>query len=160
MDVCAAASAARRVLAFGGFVLPDLSVVWVIFFLLVLTIILDRLLFRPIQRVIQAREEAARSARELAERSAREAAAATAEFESRTAAARAEVYRQMDEVRRSALQARSEMISETRAQAEREVAAAASQLQAEAEEARRRLAADAETLGAQAAERILGRKAS
>ncbi len=83
--------------------LPDLSVVWVIFFLLVLTVILDRLLFRPIQRVIQQREEAARSARELAERSAREAAAATAEFERKTAAARAEVYRQMDDVRRAAL---------------------------------------------------------
>jgi F-type H+-transporting ATPase subunit b len=72
-------------------VLPDLSVVWVIVFLLVLTAILDRLLFKPIQRVIQQREEAARSARELAERSAREAAAATAEFERKTAAARAEV---------------------------------------------------------------------
>jgi hypothetical protein len=92
---------AHLALAFGGCVLPDLSVLWVIFFLLVLTIVLDRLLFRPIQRVIQQREEAVRSARELAERSAREAAAALAEFEKRTSAARAEVYREMDEVRRS-----------------------------------------------------------
>ena len=33
--------------------LPDLSVLWVIFFVLVLTIILERLLFRPLQRVMQ-----------------------------------------------------------------------------------------------------------
>ena len=140
--------------------LPDLSVVWVIFFLLVLTVLLDRLLFRPIQRVIQEREAASRSARELAERSAREAATATAEFEAKTAAARAEVYKQMDDVLRVARQARTELLAETRAQAEQEIAAASAQLQAEVDEARRRLRADADALGAAAAERILGRKAS
>ena len=140
--------------------LPDLSVVWVIFFLLVLTVILDRLLFRPIQRVIQEREAAGRTARDLAERSRRESAAATAEFEAKTSAARAEVYRQMDDVLRVARQARTELLAESRAEAEREIAAASAQLQADADEARRRLQADAETLGAAAAERILGRKAS
>ena len=49
---------------------------------------------------------------------------------------------------------------ETRAQAEQEIAAASAQLQAEADEAKRRLQADAEMLGAAAADRILGRKAS
>jgi F-type H+-transporting ATPase subunit b len=151
---------AHLALAFGGGVLPDLSVLWVIFFLLVLTIVLDRLLFRPIQRVIQQREHAARSARDLAERSAREAAAATAEFERKTAAARAEVYRQMDEVRRTALEARAQILTRTRAEADQQVAAAAAQLAADAEEAKRRLSVEAETLGAAAAERILGRKAS
>jgi F-type H+-transporting ATPase subunit b len=151
---------AHLALAFGGCVLPDLSVLWVIFFLLVLTIVLDRLLFRPIQRVIQQREEAVRSARELAERSAREAAAALAEFEQRTSAARAEVYREMDEVRRTALEARGQILSQTRAEAEQQIAAASAQLAADAEEAKRRLSAEAETLGAAAAERILGRKAS
>jgi len=141
-------------------VLPDLSVVWVIFFLLVLTVILDRFLFRPIQRVIQEREAAGRSARELADRSAREAAAATAEFEVKTSAARAEVYRQMDDVLRVARQARTDLLADTRAQAEQQIAAATAQLQADADEARRRLQADAEALGAAAAERILGRKAS
>jgi len=141
-------------------VLPDLSVVWVIFFLLVLTVILDRLLFRPIQRVMRQRAEAVRSARELAERSAREAKAATAEFERKTAAARADVYRQMDEVRRAALQARAEILSDTRAEAEHAIAEASARLQSEADEARRQLSADAEALGASVAERILGRRAS
>jgi F-type H+-transporting ATPase subunit b len=141
-------------------VLPDLSVLWVIFCLLVLTIVLDRLLFRPIQRVMHQREEAARSARELAERSAREAAAATAEFEKKTSAARAEVYRQMDEVRRTALEARAQILAQTRAEADQQVAAASAQLAADAEDAKRRLSVEAEALGSAAAERILGRKAS
>ena len=160
MDVCAAADGARCPTVFGGFVLPDLSVLWVIFFLLVLTIVLDRFLYRPIQRVMQQREEASRSARELAERTAREATAATAEFERKTATARSEIYRQMDDVRRTALQARADMLAATRGEAEREIAAASAQLQAEADEARRRLSAEAEALGTAAAERILGRRAS
>jgi F0F1-type ATP synthase membrane subunit b/b' len=66
----------------------------------------------------------------------------------------------MDDVLRAARQARTDLLAETRAEAEREIAAASAQLQAEADEARRRLQADAATLGAAAAERILGRKAS
>jgi F-type H+-transporting ATPase subunit b len=140
--------------------LPDLSVVWVIFFVLLLTIILDRLLLKPILRVMEQREHAVRSARELAERAASEARSAAAEFDQKVAAARADVYRQMDEVRRAALNERAEIMARTRAEAEAQVASASSQLQAEAEEARRKLSADAEVLGAAVAERILGRKAS
>src|SRR5688500_11229201 len=103
------------------------------------------------------REESTRSARELAERSASEARAATAEFEQKTAAARAEVYRQMDDMRKTALAERADILTQTRAQAEAEIAAASAQLQAETEDARRRLAADADALGRAAAERILGR---
>ena len=140
--------------------LPDLSVFWVIFFVLLLTVILDRLLFKPILRVINQREEAIRSARELAERSATEARAAAAEFEQKTSAARADIYRQMDEMRRAAQAEPAEILTRTRAEAEAEIAAAAATLDRDAAEARRRLEADAEALGAAAAERILGRKAS
>ena len=140
--------------------LPNLSVFWVIFFVLLLTFVVDRLLLRPVLDVIRKREEAIQSARELARRSATEAEAATAEFERKTSAARAEIYREMDEMRRAALGQRAEIVAQTRAEAEAAVASAARQLQAEAEDARRRLDAEAQALGAAAAERILGRKAS
>lgn len=140
--------------------LPNLSVLWVIFFVLLLTFIVDRLLLRPVLDVIRRREEAIESARELAKRSAAEAQAATEEFERKTSAARAEIYREMDEMRRAALGQRADIIAATRAEAEAAVATAAQQLQGEAEEARRRLDAEAQALGVAAAERILGRKAS
>ena len=140
--------------------LPDLSVAWVIFFVLLLTVIVDRLLLRPILRVIQAREEAIRSARALAERSSNEARAAAAEFDQKTAAARAEIYKQMDEMRRTANNERAEIMARTRAEADAEVAAASNRLKAETEEARRTLEADADALGGIVAERILGRKVS
>ena len=140
--------------------LPDLSGVWVIFFVLLLTLLLDRLLFKPILRVMGEREGAIRSARELAERSASEAHAATAEFQQKTTAARTEIYRQMDEMRRAATNERAEILARTRAEAEAQIADASARLAAEADEARRKLTADAEALGAAVAERILGRKAS
>ena len=140
--------------------IPDLSVAWVIFFVLLLTVIVDRLLLRPVLRVIQAREEAIRSARELAERSSSEARAATAEFEQKTSAARAEIYKQMDDMRRVALSERAEIMARTRAEADAEVTAASNRLKAETEDARRRLEADADALGGIVAERILGRKVS
>ena len=140
--------------------LPDLSVFWVIFFVLVLTIVLDRLLFKPVQRVMAQREAAIRSARELAEQSAARAKTAAAEFAEKTGAARAEIYKQMDEMRREALNARAKILADTRAEAEAEIASAGARLQASVDEARQRLAADAEVLGAAAAERVLGRKAS
>jgi F-type H+-transporting ATPase subunit b len=141
-------------------VLPDLSVIWVIFFVLLLTVVLDRLLFKPLLRVMAERQRAISSARELAERSASEARLAVAEFDRKTAEARAELYKQMDEMRRTALDERAAIMSRTRAEAEAEIASASARLQAEADEARRRLSTDADILGAAVAERILGRKAS
>lgn len=140
--------------------IPDLSVAWVIFFVLLLTVIVDRLLLRPVLRVIQAREDAIRSARQLAERSSSEARAAVAEFEQKTSAARAEIYRQMDDMRRVALSERAEIMARTRAEADAEVTAASNRLKAETEDARRKLEADADALGGVVAERILGRKVS
>ncbi|MBW8894742.1 MAG: hypothetical protein JF613_00950 [Acidobacteria bacterium] len=66
----------------------------------------------------------------------------------------------MDEMRRTAMDERAAIVTRTREEAEAEIASASAKLQAEADEARRRLSADAESLGAAVAERILGRKAS
>ena len=140
--------------------LPDLSVVFVILCVLVLTLVVDRLLLRPVLRVMKAREDAIRSAQELAQRSANDARAAAAEFEQKTTAARADIYKQMDEMRRAALAERAEIMARTRAEADAEVAAASNRLKAETEDARRRLESDAEALGGIVAERILGRKVS
>jgi F-type H+-transporting ATPase subunit b len=140
--------------------LPNLSVLWVIFFILVLTFIVDRMLLRPVLGVIRRREEAIESAGQLARRSAAEAQAATVEFDRKTGAARAELYREMDEMRRAALARRAEIVAATRAEAEAQVTEAVKRLDEETAAARRKLEADAQVLGAAVAERILGRKAS
>ena len=147
--------------ASGGRVLPDLSVFWVIFLRAGADGVLNRLLLQPLQRVMGEREQAIRSARELAERSAAEARAAAAEFDQKTSVARAEIYRQMDEMRKPALdRARRRFWPRPAPRPRPKSPARVATLKAEADEARRRLSADAEALGIAAADRILGRKAS
>ena len=140
--------------------LPDLSVVWVIGFVLVLTVVLDRLLLRPVTRIMKAREDAIGSARELAETSRARAQAAMDEFDAKTRAARAEVYRQMEENRRAALATRADLVAATRREVERSMGEAAERLGTQAAAARAQLERDADVLAGSIVERVLGRKAS
>jgi len=141
-------------------VIPDLSVAWVIGFVLVLSVVLDRLLLRPLTRVMSAREGAIRTARELAESSRARAQAATEELEAKTRAARAELYRQMDEKRRSALERRAALIADTRREIEKSTTEATERLRTQAAAARGQLERDAGQLATTVFERVLGRRAS
>jgi F-type H+-transporting ATPase subunit b len=141
-------------------VLPDLSVLWVIGFVLIFSILLDRLLLRPVTRIMKARETAIGSARDLAETSRARAQAAMDEFDARTRAARADVYRQMDENRRLAMATRTELVAATRREVERSMEEATVRLQSQATAARTQLERDADVLAASIVERVLGRKAS
>ena len=140
--------------------IPDLSVGWVIVFVLVLSVVLDRLLFRPVMRVMSEREGAIRSARELAESSRARARSASDEFEAKTRSARAEIYRQMEEKRRAALDRRAEIVANTRREVERSMADATRRVGAQAAAARAELEQNADTLATIIVERVLGRKAS
>lgn len=140
--------------------LPDWSVLWIIVLLIVLSVTLDRLVFRPVLKVIKQREDAAVSARHLAEKAADEARKATDEFDRKTSDARAEVYRQMEEMRRTALADRAALIDDTRREADKTLADARAALDRDVKDARARLDADADALAADAAARILGRRAS
>jgi F-type H+-transporting ATPase subunit b len=141
-------------------VLPGLAVFWVIVIVLLLIVVLDRGVFRPLGRVMREREAAVRSAQDLAQASADRAQQAAAEFERRTRAAQADVYREMDENRRAANEHRAQVVAKTRAEVEATVAEASARVKAQADEARVRLERDAEALGGQIVERVLGRKVS
>jgi F0F1-type ATP synthase membrane subunit b/b' len=141
-------------------VLPSLAVFWVILIVLVLAFVLDRGLFRPIGRVMREREAAIRSAQEMAQASAARAREAAAEFEQRTKAAQAEVYREMDENRRLANEKRAEVMARTRQEVDAQVADAGARLAAQAAAARVQLEQDADSLGEAIVERVLDRKAS
>ena len=140
--------------------IPDLSVVWVIAFVLILSVILDRMLLRPLTHVMREREGAIRSARELAESSRAKAQAASDEFDARTQSARADVYRQMEEKRRAALDRRAEIIGSTRREVDESMHGATERVKAQADAARSQIERDADNLAAGIVERVLGRKAS
>lgn len=140
--------------------IPDLSVVVVIAFVLLLVVLLDRLLLRPLTHVMSQREGAIQSARQLAETSRLKAQAAADEFEATTRTARSEVYQQMDEKRRAALNRRADVVAATRREVEQATSQATQRLSEQAAAARTQLDKDADSLATSIVERVLGRKAS
>ena len=118
---------------------------------------LNTLVFKPILRVIDSRADAVRGARELADSAAQKATAASNEYDHKLNTARAEVYRQMDDMRKSALDKRAELLAATRATVEQELKGAAARVQQESNEARAALDRDADTLANAIVSRVLGR---
>jgi F-type H+-transporting ATPase subunit b len=136
---------------------PDITALWVVVFLLLCTYLLNTLIFKPILRIIDARTTAVRGARELADSAAQKATAAAAEYDQKLNSARAEVYRQMDDMRKVALDKRAEVLASTRATVEQELKAATVRVQQESQEARAALDRDASNLAGAIVSRVLGR---
>ena len=140
--------------------IPDLSVLWVIFFVLLLTAIVNSLLFKPLLAVMNARAGAVQKAKHMAGEAAEKANAAVALYETKTSEARAEVYREMDAARKAALDRRAELLALTRKEADETRADAAARIQAAAEQARAQISSDARSLSQAIVDRVLDRKAS
>jgi F-type H+-transporting ATPase subunit b len=139
-------------------VLPDLSVIFVLFAVILLAVVLDRVLFRPLLRVMRERADAVSSAITLAENATAKAESATAEFDAKVTAARTDLYKQMDERRKAADGYRADLMARTKSEVDAQLAAARATLQAEADKARATLDKDAEALGQQIAAKVLGRE--
>jgi F-type H+-transporting ATPase subunit b len=138
-------------------VIPDITTLWVIGFLLTCTFLLNALIFKPILRVIEARGQAVADARQMAETAAERANAATNEYTQKLNAARTDVYRAMDEKRRTALESRAALLGETRRVAEGELATASRGLRQETDEARASLDREADVLAGAIISRVLER---
>jgi F-type H+-transporting ATPase subunit b len=118
--------------------------------------ILNTLLFKPLLNVISERKKAVLSARAMAEKATADAAAALQTYDLKTQAARAEVHKAMDEVRRLADARRAQLLEATRADAESQLAVARAKLAADMEAAHARLATEADSLGEAIVSRVLG----
>ena len=138
--------------------LPNLSVVFVIFAVVLLAFVLDRVLFKPLLRVMRERDTAIKSALQLAESATAKARAASAEFDANVTAARTDLYRQMDERRKAAEGYRNELMTKTRADVDEQLANAKAELEAQTAQARATLDQDAEQLGRDIAAKVLGRQ--
>jgi F-type H+-transporting ATPase subunit b len=136
---------------------PDITTLWVVGFLLLCTFLLNTLVFKPMLQVIEQRTTMVRGARELAESASQKATAAADEYDRKLNAARAEVYGQMDEMRKAALDKRASLLASTRATVEQELKTASARVQQESADARATLDRDASTLAGAIVTRVLGR---
>ncbi len=139
--------------------IPDLSVLWVIALLMLCVFVLNTLIFKPILHVIESRTSAVRDARELATSAAQKAAQATEQFDRTLGAARAEVYKQMDDARRTALDKRAAIMADTKREADVALSDATSRLTSQASAARAALESEANNLAGEIVNRVLGRTA-
>jgi F-type H+-transporting ATPase subunit b len=137
--------------------IPDISTLWVMFFLLLCTWLLNTLIFQPILKVIDARAAAVKGARDLADTAAARAAEATARYDAEVSAARAEVYAQIDATRKAALDRRAQMLAETRTLVEQETKEATATVARESAAAREALDRDAHDMSRAIVTRVLGR---
>jgi F-type H+-transporting ATPase subunit b len=138
-------------------VIPDITVLWVILFVLTTIALVNVLVFKPILSVIEARLKAVSDARELAESASARAREAAAEYSEKLNAARGEVYGEMDAKRRLALDQRAALVGETKAIVERELVEATTRVQQEAAAARASLDREAAVMADAIVTRVLGR---
>jgi F0F1-type ATP synthase membrane subunit b/b' len=135
----------------------DLSALWVVFFLLLCSTLLNTLVFKPILDITDRRARAVRDARELAESASHKAESARADYERTLNAARADIYNQIDETRRVAMDARAARLAETRAAVETELRAASERVQKESADAKSAIDREAAALAGAIVTRVLGR---
>jgi F-type H+-transporting ATPase subunit b len=140
-------------------VIPDITALWVIALLMICVFVLNTLIFKPILAMSESRAKAVRDARELAASAAQKATEASTTFDRTLAAARAEVYGQMDEARRAALAKRAAIMAETKQETERALHDATTRLAGQAAAARTSLERDAAALAGDIVGRVLGRTA-
>lgn len=140
--------------------IPDLSVLWVIVLVLALTFIVQRFLFGPLLGVMHAREGAIAKAQALAAEADRRAQTASAAYESQMSAARGDLYKQMDTVRRDALDRRAKFVAAARQEAEDARAGALRSLDAAIDEARTTLTQDSVAISQAIVDRVLERRVS
>jgi F-type H+-transporting ATPase subunit b len=138
---------------------PDVFVPLLILFI-ALVFPLDRLLFRPLFRVLEQRDEKIQGARRRADRLAREADEVVERYQAQVRDARVDAERDRKEQVDRALGESTSITGGARAEAETEIERARSEVGAALTEARGGLRAGAEQLGRAAAEQVLGRTLS
>jgi F-type H+-transporting ATPase subunit b len=129
-----------------------------ILFLLLLYFYFKAMLFGPLNKVLKQRDELTRGARKSAEESLSAAERKTQEFEAKLLEARAEVYREQEEMRRKWLEDQANQVAEAHDRSLAAVRKAKEQIAAEAAAARESLAAASGALADEIAQALLSRR--
>lgn len=142
----------------GNIINPDISLVVIFALFILFVFLLNRLLFRPISRVLDKREALTEGATAEARAAARQYQARLSEYESSIRRARAEGYRQLEQKRSAELEARRALIEGIKEEAAREIERAKSSLAQQANEARAALEAESRQLAERISRTVLGRE--
>lgn len=146
-------------LAAGGenIIQPDLSLVLVIVLFLIFVFVLNKILFKPISKVLDERHNLTVGASDEARAAARGYQLRLADYEARIREARAKAYRLAERERAAALERRQQLIEEVKQQAAHQIAEAKSNIQRQVSEARSMLETESHQIAERISRTLLGR---
>ncbi|MEA2239653.1 MAG: synthase [Thermoanaerobaculia bacterium] len=136
---------------------PDYSLLAIMVIFILNYLIVSRFFLRPINQVIEAREDEVRSANDLYEQSMARFSEATTLMETKLHTARHAAADVRDAFRRDAAAYRTSIVEKTHNDANAIVSEADARLKEDVVEARAKIVRESEALAQLAAERILGR---
>ena len=116
--------------------------------------------FKPLAKILKERYDATEGARKQAEASLAKADQKAAEYEAALKAARAETYKELEQLRRNLQEDRAARLRESRSRAEAAATQAKAALRAEVEDLKKGLEAESDALASRIADRILRGKAA
>ncbi|HUS05968.1 MAG TPA: hypothetical protein VMZ52_06725 [Bryobacteraceae bacterium] len=125
------------------------------FLVIILHFFLKAVFFKPLEKILEARREATEGARQQAAASLDRANEKAAEYEESIRAARNEMYKQQEELRKKWRDENAARLLDARKRGEAMVKDAKAQIAAQAEEARQSLQANAQSLADQITHQVL-----
>ena len=141
----------------GNIISPDSSLVFVLILFLLFVFTLNRLLFRPVGRILDEREGLITGDTNEARAAARRSEIKLAEYEAAIRAAKAESYRRIEQERAAGLQQRQRVIDEARQAATSRIQSAKSEIEQQAESARAQLESETRSVAERITRVLLGR---
>src|SRR2546423_12843024 len=120
----------------GNIISPDGSLVFILILFLIFVFVMNRLLFRPISRVLDERQTLIEGSANEARASRRRYDAKLAEYEANIRQARAEGYRRVEQERAAALEQRRTVIEDAKQQAHGLIASARQEIEKQTAQAR------------------------
>ena len=141
----------------GNIINPDGSLIVVLVLFIVFVFLLNRLLFRPVGRVLDERQTVTEGATNEARAARRMYDARLAEYEASIRQARADGYRHAEQERAAALDARRQVIDEAKAQAHQQIDRAKQEIGQQVIQARGTLESESRQIAERISRTVLGR---
>lgn len=141
----------------GNIISPDGSLVFVLFLFIILVFVLNRILFRPIGRVLDERQTLTEGSANEARAARRTYEARLAEYEGTIRQARAESYKRSEQERAAAIEERRKLIDEAKMQAHEQIDRAKQEIEQQVDLARAALESESRQIAERISRTVLGR---
>lgn len=141
----------------GNIISPDGSLVFILVLFILFVFVMNRLLFKPISRVLDERQTLTEGATNEARAAVRRYQAKLADYESSIRQARAESYKKLEQDRASALEGRRRAIDAAKQETTGKIEQARAEIGREAEAARAALETESRQIAETISRTVLGR---